>query len=182
VTPTDLELDSASNLVVGGSFTASFPVGSLVAAGTGGSDALVAKFTGALAASWAVRLGSTGSDTNGAVSIATDDNVIAVGSYSGVVGSQPTSGAAVLTAPGTSPNAYVLKLDAGTGATHFPLPPQDGYGDAANQQATDVAAYLDRVQFAGTVTGNLTFSPPAQPPISTGTTQTTYTAFLDLIP
>ncbi len=174
VTPNDLELDSAGNLVVGGSFTASFPVGGLASAG--GTDAFVVKLSPAFAPAWGVRLGNTGADVASAVAIAPLDDVIAVGSYSATASGSATTGAAALGAPaGGANNAFVLKLDGTTGATHS----AGGYGDASGQLASDVAVRGNRVQLGGITAGVLDFGAPTTP-ISTGTASTAFTTFADL--
>jgi hypothetical protein len=175
VVPNDMQIDSGGNLVVGGSFTASFPVGGLVSAG--GTDAFVVKLTPALAGVWGVRLGNTGSDATNALAIGPSDDVVAVGSYSGVVSGTPTTGAAALTAPsGTAAQAFILKLAAGTGATHS----AGGYGDAAVQQGTRLTVSGTRVQFGGSVLGVIDFGPPTTP-VDAGTLAAkSYTTFADI--
>ncbi len=174
VTANDLELDTAGNLVLGGNFTANFPVGALVSAG--GTDAFVVKLSPAFAPAWGVRLGNTNADATNAVAIAPFDNVIAVGSYAATTSGTPTTGAAALTAPaGGANNVFVLKLDGATGATHS----AGGYGDASGQLASDVAVRGNRVQFGGITAGVLDFGAPTTP-ISTGTTSTAFTTFADI--
>jgi hypothetical protein len=173
VTPADLEIDAAGNLVVSGAFTVNFPVGSLVTAG--GTDAFVAKLSPAFVPAWGVRLGNTGSDSASSVVFDANDNVVAVGNYTGVANGSATTGAAALTAPGTSNNVFTLKLDAATGATHD----AKGYGDADAQSATEVAISGNRIQLAGGMAGVLDFGAPTTA-ISTGASVLSFTTFADL--
>jgi hypothetical protein len=143
----------------------------------GGTDAFVAKLSPAFVPAWGVRLGNTGSDSASSVAFDASDNVIAVGNYTGVAGGSATTGAAALTAPGTSNNVFVLKLDVVTGATHD----AKGYGDADAQLGTEVAISGSRVQFAGGMAGVLDFgSGVAGSPIDTGASVLSFTTFADL--
>jgi hypothetical protein len=175
VVPYSLKVDSVGNLVVGGSFTASFPTGGLVSAGQ--ADAFVAKFSSTLAPVWAVRLGNTQPDQTNVVAIAPGDNVIAVGSYAATIAGTSTTGAAVLTAPGgnTAGQAFILKLDAATGATHF----AGGYGDAATQLATRLSVSGSRVHFGGALLGVIDFGAPTAP-VDTGVISNSFTTFANI--
>jgi hypothetical protein len=175
VTPYDLEIDRAGNLVVGGSFTVGFPVGGLASAG--GTDAFVAKLSPALAGIWGARLGNNGTDATKALAITSGDDVVAVGSYAAAVKGTPTTGMAALAAPpGTAPQVFVVRLDGATGRTRA----AGGYGDASVQLAAGVAASGDRAQVVGTYLGTLDFGAPAAPLVNPGVTFLGFTMFADV--
>jgi hypothetical protein len=163
VLPRRLAIDSAGNLVVAGSFTASFPVGNLVSAGV--ADAFVAKFSPDLRGLWAVRLGNEQADAANGVAITASDDVIAVGEFSATVPGGATTGAAALTAPrgNTAAQAFILKLDGATGATLASA----SYGDASPQIGSHVAVGGEWMQFGGTFLGTLDLGAAGGPLVNT---------------
>jgi hypothetical protein len=154
-TPASLAIDSSGNVVVAGSFTSNVTFGTTTLNSAGGSDAFVAKLSGALAPVWSVRLGGTGVDNATGVGVTSFDDVIVTGSYS-----RTSSGAAVLTNASTTTNPYVLKLNSATGAT------EDAKGFADASTATGDALAVNpyggnQIALVGTVNATLTVPAPA---------------------
>jgi len=163
LTPYDLALDSAGDLVMVGSFTAQFPPGGASYTAPGAAtDVFVAKYQGAgLAQLWQGRLGSTGADLANAVSFAPGNNPVVVGYYSGVAAGTPTSGMHAFTTSGigTVGNVFVLKLDGATGATQTAA----GFGDTAVQQAFRIAIAGSHVVYGGVYSSTVDFGAPTIP-------------------
>jgi hypothetical protein len=102
-----LTLDRAGNLVVGGTFSDTLTLGGAQVASHGGTDAFVAKYTGAGAVLWAKALGGAGDERLGAAAAAWDGGLVAVGTFQ-----EPIDlGGGERTATGGS-DAFVVKLDA----------------------------------------------------------------------
>jgi hypothetical protein len=163
-TPNDLAFDGTGKLFVGGSFTANLAFGATNLTSAGGTDAFVAKLdpdaSTPFTPLWAVRLGGTGADVANRLAVNSLGDVTAVGFFN-----RTTSGAAVLTAAGTTAaDAYVLELNGGTGATEFAV----NYGDANSQTMDRIAinregtgAVQDLPVLGGTFSGTIDFGSPA---------------------
>jgi hypothetical protein len=171
-TPFSMAVDAAGKVILGGSFTFSVPFGATTITSAGSTDGFVAKLdpaaTPAFAPTWAVRIGGTTGDQVNGVAVTSFGEVLATGLFIGT-----TTGAATLTGAGTvASDAFLLKLDAATGATQFSA----AYGDTSNQAGNAVVAnrsgtgsVRDLVQFGGTYAGAVTFPAPAGAlPASTG--------------
>jgi hypothetical protein len=136
-TPKRLAVDSTGKVVVAGSFTSMLPFGSttLTSAGSGTTDAFVAKLDSAAAFApvWAVRLGAAQSDEARGVALTSAGDVVVTGLFNGT-----TTGAATLTAASNAASdAFILKLAGNTGATLFSA----AYGDVNTQNGNAVAVF-----------------------------------------
>jgi len=184
VRPSALTVEPGGALLVAGQFSSSLslgkePCGASAApgptclVGAGATDAFAARLDPGkdFAATWAVRLGGTGRDEAYGVAASTTGDVVVVGRVStslsifrsGHAG-RDTSGAASLSTSGTgNPDAFVLRLDAKTGATRYAAT----YGDGTFQQAEAVAvsrsgAAADRLAIVGTLGGSAAFGTAAR--------------------
>jgi hypothetical protein len=136
-----------------GNFTSALPFGGIKLTSAGGTDAFAAALApSTLAPSWAVRLGGTASDSANGVALTAQGDVLVTGNFN-----KTTTGAAALTAASTAaPDAFLLKLDGGTGATGFAA----AYGDTVTQSGDAVAVDgAGAVAFVGTLNGSTTFAP-----------------------
>jgi hypothetical protein len=162
ITPYDLKLDSAGDLVVGGGYTTTFPIGGL--SNTGSTDAFVAKLHPDYTPVWGIKLGAVSGDQVNSLAITAGNSVVAVGHYAGTAGTNVSNGSAA-TLPGAvgSNQLFILNLDGATGATHS----AGGYGDSQQQSATGVVVSGNRVQIIGGMGGTLDFDPvtPAPDPL-----------------
>jgi hypothetical protein len=156
VVPAAIAADGAGNVILGGSFTGSVAFGATTLTGAGGTDAWIAKLGPGLAPAWAVRLGGPAADAVKGLAVDGAGGVIVTGFFT-----QTTTGAAVLTASGTSAaDVFLLKLDGATGATHFAA----AYGDGATQTGDGIAvnrAGGNEFAVTGTLNGSVTFPAPA---------------------
>ncbi len=148
----------SGGVIVAGQFTSNVTFGATTLTAAGRSDAFVAKLDLALAPVWAVRFGGAYVDAASSAALDSFGDVLVTGSFSGT-----TSGAAVLTAAGSSTSvadAFLLELDGATGATRY----ASGFGDASTQTGDAVA--IDRLganefALAGTLNGTIAFPAPA---------------------
>ena len=165
--PTSLAVDAADDVIIGGLFTSSLNIGALMNS-AGGNDGFVAKLDGtALAPVWnALRIGGTGADQVNGVSVTSYGDIVVTGSYAASTaafktanGGKDTNGIAQLANAGGS-DAFVLKLNGGTGALDF----ASGYGDAASQNGDRAAVNrygANEISLAGTFGGTIVFPSPA---------------------
>jgi hypothetical protein len=157
-TPAGIAVDALGNVALAGQFTGNVTFGGTTLTSAGLADAWAARLGGALVPAWAVRMGGAGGDVANGVAVDSAGDVLVVGSFN----KGPTTGAAVLTAAGTtSPDVFVLKLNGATGATDFAA----GYGDAVNQTGDAIAvnrfgATPDQIAVAGTLNGSIGFPAP----------------------
>ena len=158
----------------------------LVANGTTGSDAFVAKLSKTdLSALWARRWGGTANDQVASVAIDSIGEVYAVGDFNGVADVGPTScangttgcaGVTTVTSAGAA-DLLVVRLDGATGDTTGSA----RYGDASSQSALGavinrhvVGSELDSLLVIGTFQGNLDLGISGQSPLSAGTLSTPF--------
>jgi hypothetical protein len=158
-TPAGIAVDASGNVALAGQFTGNVTFGGTALTSAGLADAWAAKLNGAAVPTWAVRLGGAGGDVANGVAVTSFGNVVVTGS----INKGPTTGAAALTAASTTaPDAFILKLNGGTGSTDFAA----NYGDAANQTGDAIAvnrfgATPNQIAVAGSITSGMTFPAPA---------------------
>jgi len=159
VTPRAVSADASGNVLLAGQFQAALAFGATALTGTGASlDIFAAKLTPALAPTWAVRLGGTGADDGRAIGADSGGRVWVAGVIGGA-----TTGIATLT-PAGGTDAFLLGLDAATGAKAFAAI----YGDAQGQEANCLAVARlaaggekDSIWMTGNFTSEITFAPLA---------------------
>jgi hypothetical protein len=156
--PNSLTVDASGKLVMAGQFTSNLTIGTTLTS-AGQADAFVAKLdpsAATMAPIWAVRMGSTSLDAATGVATTSFGDVVVVGYFN-----KTTTGVAALTAHGTSAaDAFLLKLNGGTGADDF----ASGYGDGQTQTADAITvnryasgASANSVTMIGTFSGTITF-------------------------
>jgi hypothetical protein len=125
---TNIAVDSAGNIYVGGTFSGSITIGADTHMSAGGTDAFLAKFDAQGALQWSQRFGDA--SDQGATGVAADPagNVILVGYFNGVITFGPTSYTA------SARDAFVVKLG-GTGIYVW----STRIGSSGNQKAVAVA-------------------------------------------
>jgi hypothetical protein len=144
-------------VVIAGQFTSNVTFGATTLAVAGQNDAFVVKLDATLTPVWAVRLGGPFADSASSVALDSAGNVLVTGLFDGT-----TSGAAVLTAAGTSTSAadaFLLRLSGADGSTLYAA----GFGDAGTQTGDAVAVDwlgADEFALAGTLNGTVTFPAP----------------------
>jgi hypothetical protein len=152
--PNSLTVDASGKLVMAGQFTSNLTIGTTLTS-AGQADAFVAKLdpsAATMAPIWAVRMGSTSLDAATGVATTSFGDVVVVGYFN-----KTTTGVAALTAHGTSAaDAFILKLNGGTGTADF----ASGYGDGQTQTADAVTVNRyasNQVVVAGTFSGTITY-------------------------
>jgi hypothetical protein len=107
--PRNLAVSPAGDaVVVVGDVVADIQLGGQTVSGSGGTDALIAKYDGAGALAWVVRAGDDDNQRANAAAIDADGAVIAAGIHLGVI----DLGGEELSTGGFGFDAYVVKLDA----------------------------------------------------------------------
>ncbi len=89
--PYSVQVDSASNVVVGGYFTSPINVGGTVLSSAGGLDAFIGKFTNAGILSWAKSFGGPVSDLVSGIATDSNNYIAATGAFSGTANFSGTS-------------------------------------------------------------------------------------------
>lgn len=121
--------DAAGNLLAGGSFIGPADFGTGMLLSSGADDGFVVKLTNAGAATWAVKLGATGSDGCRALTADAAGNVYVTGYFSG----GPDFGMGPLVV-GTGRNVLVLKL-----APDGQVLGAKGFGGDGNEEGLSIA-------------------------------------------
>jgi hypothetical protein len=171
VTPGAMAVDSAGNVLVGGMFTGSLPLGtagSLTSAGnTDGFVVLLSPVGSGFTPTWASRIGASGVAADGVTSVAFASNgdAVAAGTYFG-----PTTGAATLPyVAGNGADAFLLKFSA-AGKVDSALP-LGGAGVQGVSQVlvnrTGTGAARDQLVMVGRYDQTITFAPLAALPVTT---------------
>jgi hypothetical protein len=161
-----LAVDATGRLFIAGAMSNNLPFGSIVLSVTDGSnDAYVAKLNPAAgyAADWAVRAGGVGDDEVRGVAVDSLGNPVVVGLYNEV-----STGFLTLTAASGTSDAFLVKLDGGTGATVTATGGQASYGnELATQNANAIAvnrwgvgSVLNNVAFGGSFGNAIDFGAP----------------------
>ncbi len=120
-----IDLDSAGNCYIAGSFIGTASFGSDTLTSAGNSDAYVAKLNGNGTWLWARGGGGTGIDTANDVSVEATDHVYAAGNFSGTASFGPTT----ITSAGSA-DAFAVKLH-DNGSWHWVKRGGDTQGDYA---------------------------------------------------
>jgi hypothetical protein len=125
---TDLAVDQAGNLYVGGGFegAATFdPGGSLVLTSAGGSDGFITRYSTDGTLGWAVRFGGSGLDDVSALAVDAGGTLYAGGGFAAIATALPTSGVSIQSAGGR--DGFILSMTT-AGAVNWAIPvggPQD---------------------------------------------------------
>ena len=114
--PPSTTVDAAGNVYVAGGFagTSDFdprPRAYYLTTSTGWEDVFVAKYSSGGALWWARRMGGTNADGAEDIAVSADGSVYTTGHFDGTADFDPGPGTFYLSSPGTSPAAFVAKLD-----------------------------------------------------------------------
>jgi FlgD Ig-like domain len=141
-----LAIDIANNVIIGGRFagTTDFGAGGLTTAG--GSDAFIAKFTGAGAHVWSERFGDVSSQQVDALASINND-VYATGSYFGTI----NLGGSDLTSLGLT-DIFLARLNS-SGVHQW----SKRFGDASSQSAVDIDVDATSVYLLANIQGSVNF-------------------------
>jgi subtilisin-like proprotein convertase family protein len=158
-TGNDVQVDSAGNVLITGSFNNSVDFGGGALTSAGSTDAFVAKYDSSGNFIWAKQLGGLGADVGEGLAIAAGNNPVVTGSFSGTADMNPDSVAVnnLTSAGGT--DIFVTRL---TSAGNFSW--TRGYGstgtDIGRAVAIDAAG---NVNVTGSFSGTVDFDPAPDP-------------------
>jgi hypothetical protein len=109
--------DAAGDVYTAGSFSGSFtPAGSSVPlTSAGGTDVFVTKYSRSGSFLWAERMGGAANDTGRGIAVGSNGDVFVAGSYSQTA----TFGSTTLTTPNGRPDAFLVKINAGSGGVSW---------------------------------------------------------------
>ena len=154
VTPRDVAIDSAGNIILVGAFTGNIELGGSPLANAGQTDAFVAKYSATGGHLWSFSY-CKGED-QGALAVAVDanNNIAITGNFKG---SMSIAGGAAITASGNGmfPDVYVVQLDSNGDHVHSsPYGVGAGNNDSGNAIATDSSG---NIIFAGRFANTINF-------------------------